>query len=289
MCRCKWPRQQRRPFPSFFCSCRLELTVGCPWQGEAERASLAVLTLHRYPASHDFDKLLGECQPEAGPLPGAVRQGLRLHKDVEDTLLVFLLDADAGINHADLTIAVLGGGLDGNSPALRGKLDGVAEEVEEHLFYLSSISIGLRQALRNTDHDFVAALVGHRFNGPYCLANHIGQVQILRPQVHLPCFHLGEIEYATDKGQQVLPAGQDVIKAFLLLVVDLTGDTINQQLGEADDGVERGAQLVGHAGQELGLRLACLFELPGLLYQLLLGLLALGDVSRDANDPRRIS
>src|SRR5262249_24121552 len=43
---------------------------------------------------------------------------------------------------------------------------------------------------------------------------------------------------------------------------------LQQHLGDADDGVERGAQLVAHAGEELGLVLARLLELLVLVLDL---------------------
>src|SRR5262245_45437997 len=45
-------------------------------------------------------------------------------------------------------------------------------------------------------------------------------------------------------------------------------DTVRDQLGVAEDGVERGAQLVAHAGEELRLVLARLRELPALVLDL---------------------
>ena len=45
----------------------------------------------------------------------------------------------------------------------------------------------------------------------------------------------------------------------------LAVDAVDDQLGVADDGVERGAQLVAHVGEELRLVLARLGKLPALV------------------------
>ena len=42
-------------------------------------------------------------------------------------------------------------------------------------------------------------------------------------------------------------------------------DVIQNQFGVAEDGVQRGPQLVAHIGEELRLMLACLGELPALV------------------------
>src|SRR5262249_23272407 len=55
---------------------------------------------------------------------------------------------------------------------------------------------------------------------------------------------------------------------LFLLLVQLTEHAIGQDLGEADDGVQRGAKLVRHVRQELGLVLAGDFELATLLLDL---------------------
>src|SRR5215468_4240048 len=60
----------------------------------------------------------------------------------------------------------------------------------------------------------------------------------------------------------------DVAEVLRLLVVDLAEHALREHLREADDGVERGAQLVAHVGQELALVLARDLELPALLRDL---------------------
>src|SRR4029450_12266924 len=61
---------------------------------------------------------------------------------------------------------------------------------------------------------------------------------------------------------------QDVTEVLILLVVQLTEEAFQQYLGESDHRVQRGPQLVRHAGQEIGLVLAHHLELGALLLQL---------------------
>ncbi len=66
-----------------------------------------------------------------------------------------------------------------------------------------------------------------------------------------------------------MPArGVDIVDVLALLLVQLAEHLLAQDLGEADDGVQRRAQLVGHVGEELGLVLIGLRELASLLLEL---------------------
>src|SRR5215510_5192177 len=53
--------------------------------------------------------------------------------------------------------------------------------------------------------------------------------------------------------------GEHAVERFDVLLSRLS--ILPQHLADADDGVERGAQLVAHIGEELRLMLACLSEL----------------------------
>ena len=57
-------------------------------------------------------------------------------------------------------------------------------------------------------------------------------------------------------------------EVFVLLLVQLAEHPLRQHLREADDGVQRRAQLVRHVGEELGLVLAGDLELATLVLDL---------------------
>ena len=60
----------------------------------------------------------------------------------------------------------------------------------------------------------------------------------------------------------------DVLQVVVLLFVQVAEQALEQHLGEADDRVERRAQLVRHVGEELGLVLVRDLELPALVLDL---------------------
>ena len=66
----------------------------------------------------------------------------------------------------------------------------------------------------------------------------------------VPASMRGEIENVVDQGAQCQPRRQDVVQIFALLVGERTEGGRCQQLGKAEDRVERRAELVGDVGDE---------------------------------------
>ena len=96
----------------------------------------------------------------------------------------------------------------------------------------------------------------------------VGKSKSLEVQLHAPGLDLRQVEDVVDQREQVPPRVQDVGEILRLLVVDLAEHLLGQDFREADDGVERRAQLVRHVGQELALVLARHLELPALVLDL---------------------
>ena len=73
----------------------------------------------------------------------------------------------------------------------------------------------------------------------------------LELELHLPRFDLGQVQQVVDEREQVLAADVCTVPQLLLLLGgERAGQPHQQRAGEADDGVERRAQLMAHAGQE---------------------------------------
>ena len=82
-------------------------------------------------------------------------------------------------------------------------------------------------------------------------------------KLHPPCLDLGQIEDVVDQGEQVSARAEHTVERLGVLLQRLR--ILPQHFADADDGVERRAQLVAHVGEELRLVLACLGELPALV------------------------
>ena len=72
-------------------------------------------------------------------------------------------------------------------------------------------------------------------------------------ELHPARLDLRQVEDLVDQLEQVAPRAADVLDVLLLALVEIAEHAVEQHFGEADHGVERRAQLVRHAGQELGL------------------------------------
>ena len=94
------------------------------------------------------------------------------------------------------------------------------------------------------------------------------QVERRALELHPAGLDLRQVEDVVDQREQV-PAGRvDVLQVVVLLVVEVAEQALEQHLGEADDRVERRAQLVRHVGEEFGLVLVGDLELAALVLDL---------------------
>ena len=146
--------------------------------------------------------------------------------------------------------------------AVIGKLVGVAEEVEQRL--PDPDLVGMHHPDRSAmDCDLVAVLRRQRLRG----LDHVSDQRLdgkgIQVQLHSSGLDLGEVENVVDQGEQVAARAEHAIERFEVLLRRL--GILAQHLGDADDGVERRAQLVAHVGEELRLVLARLGELAALV------------------------
>src|SRR6185369_12808198 len=79
---------------------------------------------------------------------------------------------------------------------------------------------------------------------------------------------LRQVEDVVDQREQVLAGLVDIADEFLLLAVQLAEHVVLEDLREADDRVQRGAQLVRHVRDELALVLVGDLELAALVLDL---------------------
>src|SRR5712692_10590815 len=88
----------------------------------------------------------------------------------------------------------------------------------------------------------------------------------------------------------MLAAGMDLIqKTAPRCFVESTGLIVAEQLGESENRIERGPQLMAHAGEELTLHPIGSLSLFLGVMQRLLRLFGLGDVFGDSKQERRLA
>jgi len=140
-----------------------------------------------------------------------------------------------------------------------GELDGVADEVDEHLAQARGIA---HQFGRHSRRDpagqlqlFFMGPDGHNVPG---LLHQLSKVERNVLQMDMPGLHLGNIENVVDNVQKVFPGLPENLHEFLLFFVQRR---LRQEVRHSQDGVQGGSDFVAHAGQEFGLRVAGHFRL----------------------------
>src|SRR4030095_15403482 len=94
------------------------------------------------------------------------------------------------------------------------------------------------------------------------------QVELCQLQLHASGLDLREVENVVDEGEEMPSRLQDVLEVFCLFLVYVPEHLLGEDFREADNGVERRAELVRHVGQELRLVPAGRLELGTLVRDL---------------------
>ena len=234
---------------------------------EAERAAHADLALEPHAATEQLDQALGEGEAEAGPLLARAAAPALLER-LEDPLLVGLGHPDAAVGHGDVDVRATPAGPDDHGTAGAGELHRVGHQVEHDLLEPEHVGVHDVDVVGDVDGE-VDPLGGRP------LAQHRRRVVEHGPQVdrrvlqgHLPGLDLREVEDLVEELQQVAARAVDVVQVLLLALVELAEHPLEEHLGEPEHRVERRPELVGHAGEELGLVPARELQLEALLLEL---------------------
>ncbi len=159
------------------------------------------------------------------------------------------LDSHTGIPDPEFHNAVPQNGGDLDFP-LPGELDRVVDQVDDDLLHPPAITDDRTDPLVNPGDQAQTFLLRQRFDRAHRRRHRLLDYKFLPGDLELPGFDLGKIENVIDQGQQVLGALLDHPQLLALLLIQRTRDLLEDDPGEADDGVEGGAQLVGHRGQK---------------------------------------
>jgi hypothetical protein len=148
--------------------------------------------------------------------------------------------------------------MNGNCSTLR-KLIGVAQEVQKRL--AQPHRVGMQRADRAVamDCDLVPVLRRQRFDRLDNALDQWRKSEGFEIKLHPPGLDLGQVKDIVDQGEQVPGCTEHAIEGLDVLLQRL--DILPQHLADADDGIERRAQLMAHIGEELRFVLTCIGEL----------------------------
>ena len=169
-----------------------------------------------------------ETQPRSAVLPRRGR--VCLHKGLEQFFGSLRRDPDSGVSYRNLRHSLFAPPVNRDRPAIRCKLDCVAQKVVNNLFELAHVPVDRGEFGFDCDSYPDLLLFGNRQNQDLCTIKHRLNIEINILQFHLPCLNLREIEYVIDKLQQVLAAYEDVCCVFRLLLIESTECLIMQDL-----------------------------------------------------------
>ena len=128
-----------------------------------------------------------------------------------------------------------------------GELSGIAEQVEDDLFDLVLIGVDHVEAGVEFFGKTNTRLEQRRgkVNAGFSQGAH---VELGGCNIHATGFDLGDIQHGVDQSQQVFGTVQNFIQIFELFFGQYPIGFAAHDAGEADYGIERGAQLMAHVG-----------------------------------------
>ena len=247
-----------------------------------------LLRLNLYGAAHHVYDVFGDGHAKAGSLRPAHRGGALALKRLKDPFGKLRAHADAVILDADLILpaaALFTRKLlepHRDRAAGRCKLDGIGQQVQKHLIQPGLIAVDILIGDIHCVHVQLKLLgVDLPADDSFQIVQHIGQVRLGLVQMDLAALDTAHIQHIVDKGKQVVARCEDLaqIVPHLILVVNIA----DSQRGKADDGVHRGADVVGHIGKEGALGTVGSFRCMNSLRERLIHLFVGGSVRHHKN------
>ena len=251
-----------------------------------EGAAFAGLAFHFDAPAHPLDQLTGDGGAQPGAAEAARHRGIGLRERLEDAFQPVGGDADAGVAHGQVHVAATAAGLQPH-PAFLGELDGIADQVGQHLLHAQAVADKVG-AQRRVVVEYQLQALGARSQFQRCA--HLGaqrmQREVQRFQLHRAAFQLGGVQDVVEQAQQRVRRMPYRGQVPALLRFQWR---VQQQVGEADDRIHRRADFMAHVGQEGGLGLGGGFGAGLGLAQVVFHALAPADVVADLEHLGRLA
>ena len=229
--------------------------LSCEPGREPEDRPDARLALHADLAAHQLHQAAadGEAEARAAVLPR--RRGVGLRERIEQLVELRGGDADPGVAHLEAQHR-FGVGFgdesdrDGDLTAL-GELEGVAEQVGEHLAQAPRVAAQRRRNVCvHERRELQAFAAGDERRQVTRVLHRVAQVEVQGLDLEFAGLDLGEVEDVVDDREQRLGAALHREREVALLRVKVR---VEEQRRHPDDAVHGRADLVAHVGEELAL------------------------------------
>ena len=255
-------------------------------QFDPEHAARPYSAFHSHDAIHELDEALAHHQADAR----AFLSTAFLPEPVEGLEeLSELLRAQSSTGVADAYVHTRrgdGDAIDDDGAARAVVLDGIGQQVDEHLFQARMVRHDKDRMLEMREGHFDPALLRQGPDHGLAFKQHRCQGDGFEREQQPPGFNHREVEDFIDQLEQVPACMKDLVNAAPLRggrrrLIGL------HELSKAKNGVERRAQFMAHAGKEIGLceaglfrRCRGLFQLGSVLLQHLVPAFALSHIAR---------
>ncbi len=163
-------------------------------------------------------------------------------------------------------LAVFAPGRDANLAVL-GKFERIGNEVPEDLRDLALIRHQGRHLFRIIEHEIDGRVHEQGAENSAECSEQAFDIKFGEMNGGLTGLHLGEVEKIVDQFVEAFGGFPDEEYLALLLRGQIAFGVIEQEPGQREDGVQRGAELVTHVGEEAGLHLIGAAQVVGLIVE----------------------
>src|SRR5215468_10544430 len=225
---------------------------------------------------------LHDREPQPGSVGATIIGRTRLKERIADACHVLAVDADAGVRDAHRKVRALLPGADGDPAAAIGELDGIGNEIEHDLIERAFVGDDVRQLTRQDRDQFNSRFARFEGKEPAAILDRLAWRERLGCNREVPCLNFGHVEDAVHDREQMASRLIDQLRVFVTTrCVDHQRAFVAEHFREADDGIERCAQLVAHGGEKAALGGIGTLGLGARKLNSLSFLLALRDVAHD--------
>ncbi len=199
-------------------------------------------------------------QPQAETAVRSGAGGIGLSEAIKDIGKKIGGDPHPGVGDPDVNVEVGSLHLNGNAPLFRRELDGIRQKIPDDL--LKPIGIGQDgdRRIGESERDRNPLGVGRRLNGLDRRLNDRGDLDLPDVEMKLPGDNPGNVEQILDQLRLSRGVSRDRLqpatRCFFIEVSPL------QQLRPSQNGIQRGAKLVGDDREEFILGPICILRLP---------------------------
>src|SRR5262249_18806614 len=232
-------------------------------QAEGEDRTLARLACYCHIAAHHPRELARDSEPEPRSPEALSGGGIGLAELLEQLCLLLRGHPDAGVGDGELDeVAALALFACRKLDLARfGELTRIAQQVQKYLPQPHGVHRQCAEVLLDFNDEAVLVLLGKLSRGADDLVDQRCELHGLWIEFEFSGLDLRQVEHLVDEAKKVSPSAVHALQRLLRLFRAEARRIFYHHLGQSDDGVERRAQLMAHAGDELRLVLARRLEL----------------------------